>query len=279
VAFAINDAGVIAGAFQDSNNVYHGYLRFPNGFFEQIDAPGAGSGAQQGTLAFNVNLSGATAGIYLDASGVYHGFVRTPGNPFASFDPPGSVHTYPCEETCLTLAGSVTGSFFDTAGNEHAFLRTPDGRITAIDVPGSVGTGAASINTEGVIAGTDILFSGSSFLAEGFTRARDGSFTTFVDPAANTSGPGPNGVNVYSINIAGEVTGIYFDASGVQHGFERGVDGAFTNFDAPGAGTAPFNPNTGQFQGTRPSTNNAWGEVTGWYVDANYVDHGFVWQP
>jgi hypothetical protein len=65
----------------------------------------------------------------------------------------------------------------------------------------------------------------------------------------------------------------------VQHGFERGANRNFTNFDAPGAGTAPVNPNTGQYQGTRPSTNNAWGEVTGWYIDANYGSHGFVWQP
>jgi hypothetical protein len=279
VAFAINDAGVIAGVFADSNNVFHGFLRFPNGFYQQIDAPGAGTSAGQGTLAFNVNPSGATAGIYLDATGVYHGFVRTLGNRFASFDPPGSAHTYTCEETCLTLGGSATGAFFDSAGTEHAFLRTPDGNITTIDVPGSLGTGAASINPQGIIAGTDFVLSGSSFVAQGFTRARDGAFTTFVDPGASMSGPGPNGVNAYSINLVGEVTGIYFDASGVQHGFERDANGNFTNFDAPGAGTAPFNPNTGQYQGTRPSTNNAWGEVTGWYIDANYVSHGFVWQP
>ena len=130
-----------------------------------------------------------------------------------------------------------------------------------------------------MIAGTDFLFSGSSFLAQGFVRARDGSFVTFLDPAANTSGSGPNGINVYSINIAGEVTGIYFDGSGVVHGFERGANGNFTNFDAPDAGTAPFNPSTGQIQGTRPSTNNSWGQVTGWYIDTNYVDHGFVWRP
>jgi hypothetical protein len=57
-----------------------------------------------------------------------------------------------------------------------------------------------------------------------------------------------------------------------MHGFERFRDGSFANFDAAGAGT-------GVYQGTRPSTNNLNGEVTGWYVDANGVNHGFVWKP
>jgi hypothetical protein len=32
-------------------------------------------------------------------------------------------------------------------------------------------------------------------------------------------------------------------------------------------------------QGTRPSTNNAAGEVVGWYLDAQFMPHGFIWQP
>ena len=48
MAYAINDAGVIAGAFQDANSVYHGFLRYPDGVFVTIDAPGAGTGARAG---------------------------------------------------------------------------------------------------------------------------------------------------------------------------------------------------------------------------------------
>jgi len=57
-----------------------------------------------------------------------------------------------------------------------------------------------------------------------------------------------------------------------MHGFERFRDGSFANFDAAGAGT-------GVWQGTHPSTNNSQGEVTGWFVDANSVNHGFVSMP
>jgi hypothetical protein len=280
VAFAVNDAGVIAGTFQDANNVYHGFLRFPDGLFEQVDAPGAGTGAQQGTFAWNVNPSGTTAGTYIDADNVNHGFVRTRADRYASFDPPGSVFTYPCEETCLSPDGTVTGFFLDATG-QHGFVRTPSGAITTLDVPNAVDTGAATIKNDGVVAGTDVIVSSGTsfpFLAQGYVRAPGGRLVTFQE-TENTSGPGPDGINVYSINGAGETTGIFFGPGGVLGGFVRGANGIFTNFQAPGAGTAPFDPNTFEFQGTRPSTNNARGEVAGWYIDSNYVDHGFVWQP
>jgi hypothetical protein len=45
--------------------------------------------------------------------------------------------------------------------------------------------------------------------------------------------------------------------------------GAFITFDAPGAGT-------GFFQGTFPASINQAGDVTGNYVDANDMGHGFV---
>jgi hypothetical protein len=57
-----------------------------------------------------------------------------------------------------------------------------------------------------------------------------------------------------------------------MHGFSRSPSGTFATFDAPGAGTAAG-------QGTRPSTNNQEGTVTGWWVDGNNLNHGFVWIP
>lgn len=44
-------------------------------------------------------------------------------------------------------------------------------------------------------------------------------------------------------------------------------------FDSPGAATTIAN------QGTRPSANNIWGEVTGWWTDAAGLNHGFIWLP
>src|ERR1039458_10624569 len=55
-----------------------------------FDAPGAGKGAGQGTIAFGHDARGAIMGYYLDASNVYHGFLRTPDGRFTTIDVPGA---------------------------------------------------------------------------------------------------------------------------------------------------------------------------------------------
>src|ERR1035438_3250516 len=59
------------------------------------------------------------------------------------------------------------------------------------------------------------------------------------------------------------------DAQGYLIGSVRALHAKAT-FDAPDAGR-------GAGQGTRPSTNNGKAAVAGWYVDANSLNHGFVW--
>ena len=94
-------------------------------------------------------------------------------------------------------------------------------------------------------------------------RYPGGSFVSFEDPPASpTAGTFP-----LSINAAEATAGVYVDATDLRR-FERDSAGHFDNFSAAD-GT----------DGTRTTTNNSWGEVTGWYIDANGVDHGFVWQP
>jgi hypothetical protein len=65
-AYSINDWGLIAGEFEDSSNVFHGFLRYPDGSFTTFDAPGAGRAAFLGTQSFDVNVEGASAGIYFE---------------------------------------------------------------------------------------------------------------------------------------------------------------------------------------------------------------------
>ncbi|MGO9949893.1 MAG: hypothetical protein ACLPWG_24005 [Steroidobacteraceae bacterium] len=268
VAVAINDLGVIAGQFEDANITFHGFIRYPDGSFVSIDAPGAGAvpGQGQGTLAYSLNLEGTTAGIYIDASGVTHGFVRSPFGKITGFDPPGSIYTFVCEETCLNAAGEITGSYYDASGVEHGFLRESDGSITTFDPPASLGAGGASINEEGTITG---YYADTDGMYRGFVRSRDGAISTFAltDPATGAA----QNTAVFSINLFGAVTGVYVDA-GVFHGFSRSADGKIARFDAPGACTNCT-------QGTRPSTNNAEGQVVGWTADANNLLHGFLWIP
>jgi hypothetical protein len=72
--------------------------------------------------------------------------------------------------------------------------------------------------------------------------------------------------------VAGDTAGIYYDASGVGHGFVRSRQGKITTFDAPVEAT-------GSGQGvTAANTINAGGAVVGWYVDSNGVFHGYIYK-
>src|SRR5579863_3758204 len=80
-----------------------------------------------------------------------------------------------------------------------------------------------------------------------------------------------NGALPIAVNLEGTVTGWYWDASGITHGFVRHADGKITPFDAPGAGTNPNN-----FGGTVPVGINNLGTVVGYENDENGVSHQFV---
>jgi len=77
-ARAINIWGAITGSYQDTNNVYHGFLRSPNGTFVTFEAPDADTGPYNGTNPNSINDLGAITGQSFDAEGVSHGFLRSP---------------------------------------------------------------------------------------------------------------------------------------------------------------------------------------------------------
>jgi hypothetical protein len=70
--------GEITGQYIDSNGVNHGFVRSPSGAITTFDAPGAGTGAGQGTLPETPNMFGVITGQYIDANNVHYGFLRTP---------------------------------------------------------------------------------------------------------------------------------------------------------------------------------------------------------
>jgi hypothetical protein len=71
-------AGTITGFYVDNNNVYHGFLRTRQGEFERFNAPGAGTGAWQGTQPMTISSEGTITGFYTDANNVVHGFLWMP---------------------------------------------------------------------------------------------------------------------------------------------------------------------------------------------------------
>jgi hypothetical protein len=58
--------------------------------FTTFEAPGAGKGNSQGTIAFNINTTGDITGTYIDASDVYHGFVRAANGKITTFEVRGA---------------------------------------------------------------------------------------------------------------------------------------------------------------------------------------------
>jgi len=90
-----------------------------------------------------------------------------------------------------------------------------------------------------------------------------GSFITFDVPGAGT---GRNqGTFPSSISPAGAITGYYYDANFVGHGFLRTISGSYITFDVPAA-----------VNGTFPQSISLTGAITGTYYDANFVGHGFL---
>jgi hypothetical protein len=250
----------------------------PKPTFTTFDAPGAGTGANQGTFPGNINPAGTIAGYYLDASKVYHGFLRAKDDrdeeesTFTTFDAPGAgtgefQGTLTAFFSGLNPAGAITGNYRDASNLNHGYVRAEDGTFTTFDPPGSQGTITDSINPAGVIAG---FYGDASVVFHGFVRAPDGTFTTFDAPGAGTGFA--QGTVPQNINPAGAITGYITDASNVNHGFVRAKGGSITTFDAPGAGT-------GAFQGTTPFSNDPAGAITGQYLDASNVSHGFLRTP
>jgi hypothetical protein len=270
-----NDRGAITGNYIDSNNVSHGFLRSPEGAFITLDAPAARSaaGSFDGTFPSGINNGGTITGNFIDSKDLNHGFVRSPRGEFITFDAPGARSVaaagYGTVPESINDAGAITGHYIDVRDATRGFLRSPGGEFTTVDAPGASSTAAfgygtlpESINDAGAITGH---YGDASGLYHGFLRGPGGKFTTFDAPGAAI------GTLPTSINAGGAITGHYVDARNVNHGFVRSPSGNFTTFDAPGAGT-----DAGSDFGTFPESINDAGAITGHYIDAQGLNHGFL---
>ena len=236
------------------------------------------------TSLMDINPAGAVTGLYQDAEGLYHGFMRAPDGTITTFEDPyaGTGNYQGTWPYSINPAGEITGFYFDTNSVSHGFLLAPDlTTFTEIDAPGACSSGPScsyegtfpeSINPEGAVAGY-YLDAGGVF--HGFVRAPHGAITTFDAPGACSSGPSCSmrAPSPVSINPEGAIAGYYLDASDVSHGFVRALDGRITTFDAPGAGSS------GRYAPIRapcPTASTRRGTITGYYIDANNVYHGFL---
>jgi hypothetical protein len=234
LATNVNAEGVIAGNYLDANNVAHAFLRTPDGPITPVNAPGAGTGAFQGTSVYypgSINDEGAIVGSYFDTNNVAHGFLRSPDGGYTTIDV-AAAGTGAFQGTAaigINAEATIVGGYTDANNLSHGFVRARAGTITTFDVP-AAGTLAlqgtiittATINGEGVITGN---YLDGNNVSHGFVRYEDGAIATFDAPGAGMNGATSlNGTTPLSNNATNWITGYYFDANGVGHGFLRTGD-------------------------------------------------------
>jgi hypothetical protein len=241
-----------------------------------FSAPGAGTGAGQGTGGFGINPQGTVVGSYLDDGNVFHGYQCVSGcgtaSTFTEYNAPGA-GTAANQGTItfgINVFGVITGFLIDANNVSHGFVTTaPFKHFTILNEPDAgqgagQGTTAGNIKPEGgEIAGSYIDSSGVS---HGFVTAPPYRTFTSFDPKGSVSTLIPV---VSALNQEGEVTGTYVDAKGAFHGFVRAANGTITEYNVKGAGK-------GSGQGTEGSSISDLGTTTGNYIDSNGVNHGFL---
>lgn len=123
----INNSGVVAGQYFDSNNLVHGFVRSADGTFTEFDPPGwAGD-----TEISQINNKGDIVGEFVDINGVYHGFLRDSAGDFTVVDGP-------TDRLDFTFIGGISDSGVIGGSTCHtiivngfqtdkcvAFIRTP----------------------------------------------------------------------------------------------------------------------------------------------------------
>jgi hypothetical protein len=230
--------------------------------FTSFDAPGAGTGIDQGTFPVAINSEGVIAGYYFDNSQVSHGFLRRPNGVFIEFTPSkmSQVFIYGINNSGQVLGnGTLTISPFSRVG----FIRELDGAYTIISIAGSSDFGVTAINNRGEATG---YYLGADTRVHSFVRLPKGKIVVFDDPNA-TKAKG-NGTLAWVINDNGEVGGYYNynNITDINRAFVRSRVGNFSNFDAVSRRTAVI----------QPMAINLSGEVAGYYGNNDFDTHGFL---
>jgi hypothetical protein len=235
--------------------------------FISFDASGAGTSAEQGTLAVNIDTAGDVTGLYVDARGLQHEFFRAADGAISSSAPsdaslPGR---RPIFTTSLGSAIKVVAMWRNGSSLSRGFAQ-PDAECQTLETSrlNRPESAAPNLNETGVATGS---CQDANATLWGYVRSSSGAITLFRAPGAGKDAR--EGTEPFSINTAGEITGELIDAQFASHGFIRSTTGAIVEFDVPGAGT-------GKHQGSFPITINAAGDVTGYYVDASGARHGFL---
>jgi len=244
-ASGINNVGLVAGSYEDSSAVTHGFI-WTAGAFQTVDYPGAaytylelansqgvaigyygdGNSTEHAVMYWNgtwtalpdipgysenegygINASGEAVGnAYQGTTSV--AWVWHPGTSAYSFFTEPEAAQYGTYTSGITDKGQVVGPFQDPSGVWHGFLKDGD-TYTTFDVPGASYTYPLGINNSGTIVVGEWNANGGPL--QGFLLTK-GSFTILDYP-----GPAPTAIE--GVNDRGDISGAYADRNGATKAF------------------------------------------------------------
>jgi hypothetical protein len=246
-------------------------------------------GNPQVISAQGINNLGVAVGASAPTSaGPYTTYVRTPDGKIITLIAPGD--TYPVgfgftRADGINDEGTVVGSFYNDAAGQYQGFFFRHNNWTTYNVPNQPGVGDSTEIVDVNDAGDFCGYIGYPAGTFGPTQTSS-SYNAFVSirgvlTVFSAPGAPPNSANGqtlgYACNIWGEVSGYYFDAAGVAHGYLRYTNGTFKTIDFPGA--SMVQPKGGGSAGTAVNGLNDFGEISGHYFDQSYNEHGFVLTP
>jgi hypothetical protein len=262
----VNDEGLIAGYFGSGAQGHpnQGYLLAPRaGAYVNENFPHSVQ-----TQVTGLNNEGVTVGFWSSMNNANmvndnHGFVDVDGHFRTADFPTGSPAAPPVDQLLGVNDNDVAVGFYtDANGNNHGYeYNIRSGRFSTVTYQDASLT-AAAINDRGDVAG--FYTNPGSGNTDGFIKVRN---QTFIDLAV----PGASSTMALGVNNSDEVVGTYTVGSGssaVMHGFTWTPEHGFSTIDDPhGMGTTTIN-------GV-----NDFGQLVGFYVDANGNTDGFLATP
>lgn len=247
---ALNDEGVVTGAYATTAGTTVGFIRSPTGRFRTLVMNPNDTEGQ--TVLRSINDAGVIAGFY-DVT-VPHGFVLV-SNDYVPFDVPGAAGGTLVRG--INDRGDLAGSFQrDSASDPVGFIALHDGTLVTFRHPQGSGIVVGKINEKRAVTG---YVTDGAGVIRGFVRSMGGAFS-------DVSVTGAVATLAYELNDCSIVAGFYVDEDSGVHGF-YGPPGDLRSLDLPGA------------LATKARGINNHGRITGEYVDGNGLRHGFVTAP
>lgn len=137
-AVAINDSGVIVGAYSDSSFNLHGFVD-NGGSFTTINDPSTGATE---TVVNGINDNDVIVGTYTDASGVTQGFMDNDG-VFTTITDPNATGAHGTQLTSINDSGVIAGNYINASGavqnftyDDGTFANTNTGITAPVEVTG-----------------------------------------------------------------------------------------------------------------------------------------------